>query len=310
MKDATPEEIGRKMDALGLWDAAMPCNWVVKPAGTAFPYFCTVLKDEGPLVKIRFMMLEGWQTFHDFVRTRVDRDFGFYSTPMELPHFELVVDATGGAHLFRHDPGYVPRALDEREKELCAKILWEAYGVMMRLESDAKLPMKYADERAMFARVESSPGTWSDAPMAISNPPPYVENVTFPKALLEKAKDLPFAKDEAIELDFRIMPNMMTREPRPRLAYQLAAFASGTGERVMMERCSVTRDVPLKALWENMPRRVLGNLVARGRVPGEIKVLSTRVFRMLRALCLELPFRLSLHDALPSYEEALKACAG
>ncbi len=310
MTDATPEDIGRRMDALGLWDAVMPSNWVVKPRGTAFPYFCTAMKDDGPLVKVRFMMLEGWQTFHDFVRARVDRNFGFYSTPMELPHFEMVVDKSGGVHLFRHDPGYVPRMLDDRESGVCAKILWEAYGVMMRLESDGRLPMAYADERAMFARVETSPGVWTDAPMAIPNPPPYVEKITFPKALVAKAKDLPFEKDEAIELDFRILPTVMTREPRPRFAYQLAAFAADTGERVMMERISVTREMPLKSLWENMPQRVLHHLVARGRIPGEIKVLSARVFRMVRALCLELPFRLSLHDSLPRYEEALKTCAG
>ena len=56
------EEIGAKMDALGLWDALAPYNWAVKPHGTAFPYFCTVIKGTEEAVKVRFLMLEGWNT--------------------------------------------------------------------------------------------------------------------------------------------------------------------------------------------------------------------------------------------------------
>ena len=98
MNRPEPESIGARMDALGLWDALVPYNFAVKPRGTVFPYFCTVLKDDGKPVKARFLMLEGWQTLHDFVRVRMDRDFGFYSQPIEFPHFELVVlaDAAGG----------------------------------------------------------------------------------------------------------------------------------------------------------------------------------------------------------------------
>ena len=51
---------------------------------------------DGKPVKTRFLLIEGWQTLHDFVRTRVDPSFGFYSTPAEMPHLELVV-VEGGA---------------------------------------------------------------------------------------------------------------------------------------------------------------------------------------------------------------------
>ena len=47
-----------------------------------------------------------------------------------------------------------------------------------------------------------------------------------------------------------------------------------------------------------MPPLVLRELVRRGRIPGEIKVRSGRVFRLLRPLCVELPFKLSLHEKL------------
>ena len=39
---------------------------------------------------------------------------------------------------------------------------------------------------------------------------------------------------------------------------------------------------------------------ARGKVPGELKTRSGRVFRLLRPLCMELPFKLSLHEKFAS----------
>ena len=47
-----------------------------------------------------------------------------------------------------------------------------------------------------------------------------------------------------------------------------------------------------------MPPQLLRELIRIGKVPGEIKVRSGRVFRMLRPLCIELPFKLSLHEKL------------
>ena len=136
------EEIAARMDALGLWEALAPYNWAVKPKGTAFPYFCSVFKGDGKLVKVRFLMLEGWQTLHDYVHIRVDNNFGFYSSPMEMPKLELVLTLAGEIKLFRHDPGYMPQEANEAQRALARKILWEAYGVMMRVESDRALPMK------------------------------------------------------------------------------------------------------------------------------------------------------------------------
>lgn len=306
MKNESLEELGKKLDALGLWDAVMPFNWVLKPTGTVFPYFCTLLKGDGVNVKVRFLMLEGWQTFHDYIRTRLDRNFAYYSTPMEMPHFELVISAAGEAMVFRHDPGYLPRALDDRERALCTRMLWEAYGVIMRVEADKKLPLSYAAEKSMFARVEGPGGEWTDSPMSIPEPRPFVEEVSFPKALVQKAKDLPFETGLAVAVDFRLLPNVMTKEDRPRCAYQLLAIDLATGARVFSSRVSVSPEGGLKAMWQSMPARVLQGLVEYGRIPGVIRVTSGRVFRLLRSMCMELPIRLSLHDRIDRLEEAFK----
>jgi len=304
MKRRTPEEIGAKMDALGLWELLEPYNFAVKPQGTVFPYFCTVLKGDRKPVKIRFLMLEGWQTLHDYVRTRLDRNFGIYSTPVEMPHLELVILETGDVTLFRHDTGYLPQEADAAQRELGARILWEAFGVMMRVEADRKLPMRFADEKGIFARVETAGGKWEDLPLVIPDPPPSTEKISFQKADVKAAQDLPFVKDGVLEIDFRLLPGIMTKEVRPRCVYGLKAVDPKTGEVVIDSRVSVHPEMGLRGLWESMPEQVLRALVRRGRVPGEIKTSSGRVFRFLRPLCMELPFRLSLHDALPSFAVA------
>lgn len=306
MKNISIEELGKKLDALDLWDSVMPYNWVVKPSGIVFPYFCTLLKGDGKIVKVRFLMLEGWQTFHDYIRTRIDRNFGYYLTPMEMPHFELVVSVSGEVAIFRHDPGYMPRALDERERALLLKILWEAYGVIMRVETDKKLPLQFASEKSMFARVEDSSGKWSDAPMSIPEPRPFVEEVSFPKILISKAKDLPQDQSMSVAVDFRLLSNMMTKEQRPRCAYQLIVVDLATGVRILQDKVSVSPDGGLKAMWQAMPSRVLTSFIEYGRIPGVVKVMSGRVFRLLRSLCLELPIKLSLHDSIKALEDDLK----
>ena len=293
---STPEEIGAKMDALGLWDALEPYNFAVKPRGTVFPYFCTVLKGDRKPVKVRFLMLEGWQTLHDYVRTRIDRNFGIYSTPVEMPHLELVVLEDGSMKLFRHDTGYMPIEASGVQRELGARILWEAYGVMLRVESDRKLPLKFSAEKAIFARVETAQDVWEDRPLEIPDPPPHQERVSFQKADVAAAKDLPFVREDVLELDFALLPNVMTKEPRPRCVYELKAVDPKTKETAISCRVSVHPEAGLRALWESMPGQVLRELVRRGKVPGEIKTRSGRVFRFLRPLCLELPFKLSLHD--------------
>ena len=294
--NSTPEEIGAKMDALNLWSLLEPYNFAVKPKGTVFPYFCTILKGDGNPVKVRFLMLEGWQTLHDYVRARIDRNFGIYSTPVELPHLELVVLAGGEAKLFRHDTGYMPFEATGPQRDLASRILWEAYGVMMRVESDAKLPMRFSADKAIFARVETADGEWEDRPLEIPNPPPYTEKISFSKDDIKKAQDLPFAKDDILELDFGLLPNIMTKEARPRCVYELKAVDPKTHTVVVASRVSVHPEAGLRGLWESMPAQVLKELIRLGKVPGEIKTRSGRVFRFLRPLCLDLPFKLSLHD--------------
>lgn len=304
MMKLTPEEIGAKMNALGLWELLAPYNFGIKARGSIFPYFCTVLKGDMKPVKIRVLLLEGWQTLHDYVRTRVDRNFGFYTTPMEMPHLEMVVLTSGEVRVFRHDVGYMPVVANDAQRSLAARLLWEVYGVMMRLESDGKLALRFAGDKAIFARVEVDDGKWEDQPLVIPDPPAHTEKVSFAKADIKAAKDLPFVKEAAVDVDFRMIPNMMTKEVRPRCVYGLKILDSQTSQTAVDSRVSVSPDIGLRGIWESMPGQVLKGIIRLGKVTGTVNVCSGRVFRLLRPLCMELPFKLFLHDRLDSIERS------
>lgn len=293
-----PIVVAKKMDGLGLWSALTPYNFAIKPKGTVLPYFCSVIPEDSKPVKVRFLMLEGWQTLHDFIRIRVDRNFGFHSSPIEFPHYELVILQSGEIHLFRHDTGYMPIPVNEKQGALVARILWEAYGVMLRLESEPKLPLSFISERAIFARVELKDGVWEDRPLAIPDPAPHIEKVSFAKEDLKRAKDIPFVAEDVLHVDFRLRSEIMTKEPRPRCVYQLIGYDPKGKRDIFDLRASVNPEHGLKGLWEAMPGQMLKALIEIGRLPGQIKVSSGRVFRMLRPLCIEIPFKLSLHDKL------------
>ena len=159
--------------------------------------------------------------------------------------------------------------------------------------------MKFAAEKAMFARVEGDGGEWSDKALSIPDPRPHVESVTFAKVDLAKAKDLPFAAEEKIAVDFALVIGLSTKEPRPRCVYRLSAHDVATGEQFVSDAVSPVPDGGLRAMWEGVAPRLLKHLLVRGRIPGEIMVCSQRLFRMLRPLCLDIPLKLSLHDKLP-----------
>lgn len=293
------ESIGARMDALGLWKELVPYNFAIKPRGTVYPYFCTVIVGDGDApVKARLLMLEGWQTMHDYVRTRIDCNFGFASSPLEFPHFELVVMKDSSVSVFRQDVGFMPQDVSGERREFVARLLWEAFGVFLRVDGDRSLPLKFAEDRAVFARVEGADGSWSDEPLKIPDPPPHRETVSFPKDVMKSAQDMSMDSGLVLEVDFRLLSSVMTKEPRPRTVYELAIANGKTGEALASRRVSLTPIAGLREVWEAMPAQVLSEIVRIGRVPGEICVKSGRVFRMLRPLCMELPFRLSLHDRL------------
>ncbi len=145
----------------------------------------------------------------------------------------------------------------------------------------------------MFARVEAADGTWSDEAIEIPDPRPYVESVRLLKADVARAKDLPVDSASVWRVDFSVLLNCGTKELRPRSIYQLTITDVKTNTVLLNERLSIDAETGLKGLWESLPSRLLSFFVRSGRVPGEIVVSARRLFRLLRPMCMSLPFKLS-----------------
>lgn len=292
------EELARKLDSLGLWGALDGHNWALKPSGTVMPYFCTVMPSDGD-VKSRLLFIEGWQNFHFHVALKADRWFGYLSSPLEISHYELIIAKSGTMLLARYDACFFPRTAREDEEPFVRKLLWQTYGVLLRLESDKSLMMKYAREQALFARIETGPDEWEDSPLPIQPFHPIVERVSVPAKIAQGVKDLPVDSGRILAAEMRIAPNLATKGERPRMGYVFAVMDVKTRRRAHVEIMAADASSGgVKGLWESLAPKLLSWFVQDKAVPSEIQLVSGRLFRYLRPICLTLPVRLSLHDGI------------
>ena len=304
-------EIAKAIAALNLWEKASAHNWALVPQTSELPYLVTAGPEnkKGSPVLGRLHLFPGFVPFRDFMLSRKIKDFGVGMSPMDFDHFEMVSAKGGVTELFVYEPGFVPRALTDAEREFLAPLLYECYGLMMRLEENPDLPLAYLKENAIFARKEISENVWIDGPLKLPDERqnPYTEQVSLSKAKCAAAAKLPTASAEKWELDFVMVPAYQTREKRSRFLYILAAVDSATGERRVWEKMSVDgKPGGLKRMWEAHAQRVLDRILVEGRIPGALHVRSPRMARFLRPLGMQLPFKLVQFAKLPALEATLE----
>ena len=303
-------EIAKAIAALNLWEKASAHNWALVPQTSELPYLVTAGPEnkKGSPVIGRLQLFPGFVPFRDFMLSRRVTDFGVGMSPIDFDHYELVSAKGGVTELFVYEPGFVPRALTDDERAFLAPLLYECYGLMMRLEENPDLPLAYVKENALFARKEISENVWIDGPLKLPDERqnPYTEQVSLNKAKCAAAAKLPMSAAEKWEIDFVMVPTYQTREKRSRFLYVLAGVDAATGERRVWEKMSVDgKPGGLKRLWEAHAQRVLDRILVEGRVPGELHVRSQRVMRFLRPLGMQLPFKLVQHEKLPTLATAL-----
>ena len=305
------DEIAKAIASLNLWEKAAAHNWALVPQTSELPYLVNAVMEnkKGSSVAGRLRLFPGFVPFRDFMLSRRVADFGVGMSPMDFDHFELVSAKSGVTELSVYEPGFVPRALTAAEREFLAPLLYECYGLMMRLEESPDLSLAYAKKNALFARKEVSENVWIDGPLKLPDERdnPYMEQVSLNKAKCAAAAKLPMANAEKWEVDFVMVPSYQTREKRSRFLYVLAAVDAATGERRVWEKMSVDGGPGgLKRLWEAHAQRILDRILVLGRVPGELHVRTGRVMRFLRPLGLQLPFKLVQYAKLPALDTVME----
>lgn len=308
------DQLFERMDKLNLWESVMANPWAFKPKGSIYPYIVYVSRHALSQVKgkdikprICLLFLEGWQTFHDFIRTQLDPNFGYYLMPADVPTIEASYFSNGAAECWRHDPGFVTSAANDTTRDMCLRMMWELYGIMLRLETDPKLPEKFGvAHRGMLCRTEKAPGKWVDEQLEAPSPQPYEEHRIIPDTLLKSVEKLTLDKNLTVEVDFRRALNIFVRTKgmRPRNIYSFFIVDAATGKRLFNTMTMVDKDLTLKKMLENVAANFLQFVEHFGSFPSTVCVSEGRVFRQLRDLTAKFPFKLVMRDTLPHMNEA------
>ena len=315
------KEIFERMDKLNLWDAVMPYPWAFKPHGSVFPYFVYIshkgttafaADPEHTRAKVSLLFLEGWQSFHDFVRAQRNPNFGYYLSPSELPALEALYKDAGNTDCRRHDPGYAPTLAPRPQREMCIHMMWQLYGIMLRIESDPNLPKQYASKQkwSMLCRTEKEPDVWVDEPLDVPAPAPYIEHANIPLQLQMALKDFKVETDSVVEVDFRRAENLVCHandnSARDRSVYGILIVDDKTGNILADGPATITTERTLKSMLEDVTMNYMAYVLSRGSFPAEVLVSEQRLFRLFRFLAQKYPFKLTLRDHLQFMDAAFK----
>ena len=314
MNEKDTESIAREIARLNVWGKVARHNFAIISEMALEPYLVAVSSDaSGPIVG-RLLLFPGFDEFRDYRLFQQIPDYGVAMSLLDFTHWEVIALKDGSVQLCAYAPGYVPRPLSDEETSLLAPVLYECYGLFMRMEEDPDLPAKYVtqDSQRMFARKEGLDGRWRDTPLELPPVPNplYKEEVVLDKKLCADAAKLKIRDDASWQIEFAQLPNFHTREARPRFLYLFAGVDAATGERVLWDKASVSGEPDgLKKLWEGLAARLLLAVLRAQHVPASVSVRSSRLARLIRPLGLQLPFKLVQHSKLPAVEDAINRAA-
>lgn len=312
-KENKVSELFARMERLGLWDAVMTYPWAFKPAHSIYPYFVYIGRrgktKSGKGIQTSLLFLEGWQSFHDFVGGQRNPEYGYYLSPSELSSYEVVMMEDGRVFCGRHDPGVPVHPAGEENEEIVYKMMWQLFGIMMRLESDAKMiNNSLAGEKfKLFCRVEGAKGVWADEFIELPPMPNYVARANMPSEMVKAMKDWPIDGEAVVEVDLRLADKLIANRPGklPRNVYLFLVVDARTGETVYDDAFVIDEVRTCKSLMEDLTYFYLKYAKKRGSFPAEVRVKERRVFRQFRFLAQAFSFKLVLKDDLEKMDDAM-----
>ena len=302
------DEVAKAITSLKVWKKASKYNWALVSELFDKPLIAAINPAAAGPIAGRLLLFNGFVAHRDFLVFRQNPDLSFATSMLDFDHYEVIGLQDGSAEIYDYRPGFLPVHPDAETSAMLAPILYECYGLMLRLDEDPELPAAYMGEKAMFSRKEGLDGRWHDAPLR----PPNLDTISWTERVgLDRAKCAQAARtdmlpDEVWEADFIQIPMYRTEDSEARILFLFAAVDAKTGERRVWQKLAVNPSVPrngtldaIKPLWESLASHMLDGVVGRGKVPGSISVRSQRMMRFLRPLGMQLPFKIILHKQLP-----------
>lgn len=307
-------EIAQAIADLNVWKRTAMYNWAIVSKQFFEPFI--VVGDpipSGP-VKARIRFFHGYKAHHEFLVFNHEPHLSYALDLTDLDHFAVLGLNDGTAKVMDYRPGYIPVVPEGEFAQALAPLLYECYGMLMRIDENPELPAAYSGQNALFSRVEGLDGKWRDAPLPLPREKSvtWTERMSLDPAKNSRAKRFDLARDETWDVDFVQVPLFSTGEERARAMYLFAGIDAKTGERRVWRRMAVDPETPrtgtleaLKCLWESLAGTLLDAIVERGMVPGAVRVRSNRMMRLLRPLGEHLPFKLVLHSDMTQLDSTI-----
>ena len=315
-------ELAERLNHLDPWQwmSVADCFGISLPS-LSEPCFVTFGGQPKEFRNIRFLM--GWKPFYDLVTRMADPAKQAASWLLEIRMNELLfvnadllfeheqaflaamnrtADSTYNTPMFRSIiPGYHPWLPDAQERDILEAVLYQTFGMAMRVETDGML-LKQRFPRDILVRKQDAQGVWQDTWVPVKDVSDEEVEVRIDSKRLQalKAGSL---RPVTVQLDLVFTP--MTIRPdgqRPQTAYVLLAVDAGSGLILAGDLFQATAGVP--QMWALVPERLLEIFERIGGCPETIEICCDRMANLLRPLGEFLPFKMVRRERLGMLEKA------
>ena len=302
------------------WMGAADCFGVAVP-GWDEPCFVVFGGQSKAFRSVRFLL--GWKSFYDLVTRLADPAKQVATWLLEIRMVELLFVSDN--LLFEHErpvlqalkrkadeacatpvfrsiiPGYHPWLPEAKERELLETVLYQAFGMAMRVEADGML-LKSRFPQEILMRKQDAKGVWQDTWSPVKEIGDEEIEVRIESKRLQAVRDTPL-KPVTMQLDLIFTPlRLLPDGTRPQTAYVLLAVDAQSGFIVAGELLQATEGIG--QMWAQIPGQLLRIFERLGGCPETIEVSADRMANLLRPLGECLPFKMVRRDKLAMLESA------
>ena len=302
------------------WMSAADCFGIEVP-GWEEPCFVVLGGRSKDFRNVRLVL--GWKAFYDLVTRIADPAKQVATWLLEIRMIELLY--VRDTLLFEHEqaflaalkrkatdayatpvfrsviPGYHPWLPDGSERELIETVLYQAYGMAMRVEEDNAL-LRARFPREILMRKLDRQKVWQDQWVPVQEVRDEEVEVRIESKRLRKIKARPVQKI-TVQLDLIFTPLKIRPDgQRPQTAYVLLAVDAQSGFIIAGELLQATAGIA--QMWAEIPERLLEIFDQIGGSPETIEICSDRMANLLRPLSEILPFKMVRRERLLMLEDA------
>jgi hypothetical protein len=289
----------------------------VQPHGSAGPGFVLFSKQGDP-ARRAVSIYPGWAAFRDAIMSHAHPDG---RAPLErtieeswmrlmfLPQsglsrgdravlVRLGCDLTEAAEFpafCSQKVGYFPDRLGPAEVVWLSAVLYQAYGMAMRVEATPDLTQERLP-RTFFVRTQDAAGDWHDSWM--DEPVARTDvDVSIDLDRVRRIRRHP-ADATVLQADLVLSPLKMksAEDHRSEAVFTLLLV---NGDTRMIIRCDALQATEgIESMWAQVPGAVLKGMEQLDALPAAIEVRSERMLNVLRPLTELLPFKLTRRNKL------------